>query len=145
MVDDVDWGIGAIGDSGTEGIGSIEACAIGVILSYLCYRICSIGTYVFVVALLYGRETYCVYTAIGSFETFDDIRLTAKFWLGGVRRSVQALRCRALTSGWSICGVRGEGKSGQRRSFCRQQGRQNHLAGVDKLLYVCKAAAEEQD
>ena len=45
--------------------------------------------------------------AIWDIETFDDSRLTAKFCVSGMRRSVQGLRCRALTTARSVCAVRG--------------------------------------
>ena len=108
-----------------------------------CNSIGVIGTAAIECSILYGDKTYCFYTAIEDFETFDNSRLTAKFCVGGMRRSVQALRCRALTTGRTICAVR-RNKSGQLRSFRRQQGRQNHLAGLYKLLDVGTAASEEQ-
>ena len=58
-----------------------------------CNSIGVIGTAAIECSILYGDKTYCFYTAIGDFETFNDSRLTAKFCVGGMRRSVQALRC----------------------------------------------------
>ena len=67
-----------------------------------CIGTCTIG-----VILLYGRKTCCFYSAIREIETIDDSRLTARFSVSGMRRPVQALRCRALTTGRNICAVRG--------------------------------------
>ena len=58
-----------------------------------CLTIRGIGISAIGVILLYGGKVYCSYSAIWDFETIFNSRLTAKFCLGGVRRSLQALRC----------------------------------------------------
>ena len=61
--------------------------------------IVAMGSIVIVALILYQIEIefYCLLpigiTAIEDFKTFDDSRLTAKFSVSGMRRSVQALRC----------------------------------------------------
>ena len=42
-----------------------------------CNSIGVIGTAAIECSILYGDKTYCFYTAIGDFETFNDSRLTA--------------------------------------------------------------------
>ena len=86
------------------------------------------------VSLLYGEKTELLIAiygigAIEDLETFDDYRLTAKFCVSGMRRSVQALRCRALTSGYSGIKVRRE-ESGQLRSKSRHKGVISTLLGL---------------
>ena len=98
-------------------------------------RQCGYGRYPAIrVSLLYGEKTELLIAiygigAIGDLETFDDYRLTAKFCVSGMRRSAQALRCRALTSGYSGIKVRRE-ESGQLRSKSRHKGVISTLLGL---------------
>ena len=72
---------------------------------------------------------YAPYGAIGDFETFYYSRLTAKFCVGGMRMSVQGLRCpQSLRPGPSVLRV-GRQESGQLRPLHRQ-------AGTDALLVL---------
>ena len=70
MVEDVRRGIGAIGGSAIGDVDNIDAASIGGVLLCLRNRICRIGAYPIGVSLLYGGDAYCVYTAIGRFDTF---------------------------------------------------------------------------
>ena len=97
----VDLDAGSIG-----GNGSYSVCVL--YQESRCIAILSIGTYAIGDTLLYVKKASYSYTAIGDFETFDDSRLSAKFCVLPVRRSVQGLRCpQSLRPGPS---VRCEGK-----------------------------------
>ena len=92
----VDLDAGSIG-----GNGSYSVCVL--YQESRCIAILSIGTYAIGDTLLYVKKASYSYTAIGDFETVDDSRLTAKFCLCGMRRSVQGLRCpQSLRPGPSV-------------------------------------------